>query len=264
MKKGLGQLESRALAYTQMRGLDRLRQGDLVAALGLTPSQERELFSRLARARLIARVRRGLYLVPPRLPLGGEWTPDEATALNALIEDKDGRYQICGPGAFRRYGFDDQVADRVYAYNNRISGDRKVGAVRLTLIKVADSRLGATEEVRTPDGQAVVYSSRARTLVDAVYDWSRFGTLPRAFEWAATELAAGRVSPAELVRTILAYGNQGTIRRMGVLLEHEGVRQPLLKKLLSALRSSRSLITWVPDRPRRGKTDKKWGVVVNA
>jgi hypothetical protein len=125
---------------------------------------------------MIARVRRGLYLVPPRLPLGGAWTPDEILAINTLIEDREGRYQICGPNAFNRYGYDEQVPNRIYAYNNRISGDRMIGAVNLTLIKVADERLGETEEQKTVDGETAVYSSRARTLLDAVYDWSRFGS----------------------------------------------------------------------------------------
>ncbi len=263
MKKRLGHLESRALAYAQMRGLDRIRQGDLVASLRLTPRQETALLSRLARGGIIARVRRGLYLIPPRLPLGGEWSPDEVTALNALIEDREGSYQICGPNAFNRYGFDDQVPERVYAYNNRLSGERQIGAVQLTLVKVADDRLGSTEEYLAPSGQKAVYSSRVRTLVDAVYDWSRFGTLPRAYEWISAELSTRRVTPGELVGTTLLFGNQGTVRRIGALLEREGVRSPLLRKLRRALRSSQSLIGWVPDRPRRGTVDRKWGVILN-
>ena len=50
----------------------------------------------------------------------------------------------------------------------------------LTLIKVADKRLGSTDKVETAEGQTAVYSSRVRTLLDAVYDWSRFNSLPRA------------------------------------------------------------------------------------
>jgi hypothetical protein len=46
--------------------------------------------------------------------------PDEALALNALTEDRRGRYQICGPNAFSRFGFEEQVPTRVYGYNNRI------------------------------------------------------------------------------------------------------------------------------------------------
>jgi hypothetical protein len=57
------------------------------------------------------------------------------------MEDQDGRYQICGPNAFNRYGFDEQVPTRVYAYNNRLSRERTIGSVALTLIKVTDNRL---------------------------------------------------------------------------------------------------------------------------
>ena len=94
------------------------------------------------------------------------------------MRDRDGQFQICGPNAFHRYGWDEQVPNRVYAYNNRISGDRSIGQVELTLIRVTDNRLGDTEIVTTPEKIDLIYSSRARSLVDAVYDWSRFNSLP--------------------------------------------------------------------------------------
>lgn len=158
------------LAYAQMRKLRMLRMGELTGPLQLSGAQERELFRRLLRGGIIARVRPGLFLVPPRLPLGGAWTPDEAEALNALMKEVKGRYQICGANTFNRYGFDDQIPNRVYAYNNRISGERKIGAVEMILIKVADDRLGDTVEIGLEDAEKAVYASRARSLVDAVYD----------------------------------------------------------------------------------------------
>ncbi len=251
------------LAYLQMRKQRVVRTGELTGPLRLSRLQERELFRRMARGRLIARARPGLYLVPSQLPLGGSWTPDEALALSTLLEDRRGRYQICGPNAFNRYGFDEQVPTRVYAYNNRISGERSVGAVALTLIKVADERLGDTDEVRTPDGALAVYSSRVRTLVDAVYDWSRFNSLPRAFGWIRTELASGRVRAAELVRVTLRYGDIGTIRRIGALLDRQEVAAELLRKLQRALKPTTGLISWVPTGPKRGTVDRRWGIVWN-
>lgn len=242
-------------------------EGDFVALaaslLRMTPDQERKLLSRLSRGGLIARVRQGLYLVPSRLPLGGAWTPDEAPALNTLMEDRGGRYQICGPNAFNRYGFDEQIPTRVYAYNNRISGERMIGTVMLMLIRVADERLGETDEAKFEGGQTVLYSSRVRTLVDAVYDWSRFNSLPRGYEWIRRELAAKRVSASELIKTALRFGDTGTIRRMGALLEREGVDSKLLNKLIGVLKPTSSLIPWIPTRPKRGTLNHRWGVVFN-
>jgi predicted transcriptional regulator of viral defense system len=263
MARTLGQFETLLLAHVQMRNCRTVRTGDLTGPLRITAKQEGELLSRMARRGLIAQVRRGLYLVPPRLPLGGKWNPDEGLALNTLMEDQKGCCQICGPNAFNRYGFDEQVPARLYVYNNRLSGQRTIGTVALVLIKVADSRLGDTEEVRTPEGLAMVYSSRVRTLLDAVYDWSRFGSLPRAYDWIRRDLKAGRVRAADLVKVTLRYGNQGTMRRIGALLEQLGASASLLRKLQRALKPSSSLIPWVPNRPKRGAASLRWGVVLN-
>lgn len=263
MAKTLGQLETLCFAYVQMRNLRAVRTDDLTDALRITLKQARELLSRMARRGLIAQVRRGLYLVPARLPLGGKWSPDEALVLNTLMEDQQGRYQVCGPNAFRRYGFDEQVPACVYVYNTRLSGRRAVGTVALMLIKVADSRLGDTEQVRTPEGLTMVYSSRARTLVDAVYDWSRFGSLPRAYDWIRQDLKADRTRAANLVKVTVRYGNQGTVRRIGALLERLGAAESLLRSLRRALKPSTCPIPWVPVFPKRGTVNRRWGVVLN-
>jgi predicted transcriptional regulator of viral defense system len=263
MKAQLGQQELQLLAYLQLRKLRTVRTGELIGPLQINRDQERELFRRMFRGGLIARVRPGLYLVPAQLPLGGSWSPDEILALNTLMEDSKAKYQICGPNAFNRYGLDEQVPTRVYAYNSRISGERKIGSVALSLIEVADGRLGDTEIVQTTEGSKAVYSSRARTLLDAVYDWARFNTLPRAYEWIRKELKAKRVTPAELVAVTLKYGDIGTIRRMGALLERQGVASPLLKKLEKALPKTSGLIPWIPTEPKRGTVNRCWSVVIN-
>ena len=74
---------------------------------------------------------------------------------------------------------------------------------------------------------------------------------------------AKRVTAAELVAVTLKYGDIGTIRRMGVLLEREKVAAPLLKKLEKALPKTTGLIPWIPTKPKRGTVSRRWGVVIN-
>src|SRR5258708_7279278 len=105
MNLAWSQLGTRFLAYIERQSSQLVQTGDLQRGLGLSVVQERTLLSRLARRGLIARVRRGLYLAPSKLPAGGKWSPGEALALTALIADQDGKYQICGPNAFYRYGW---------------------------------------------------------------------------------------------------------------------------------------------------------------
>ena len=263
MATALGKIETQLFAYVQMRQLQTVCTGELVDAMGITPQQERELLSRLARRSLIARVRRGMYLVPPRLPPGGKWSPNEFLALTTLMEDRGGRYQVCGPSAFYRYGWENQIPNRLYAYNNRITGQRAIGSAAMTLIKLTDERLGETEAVKMPEGIDAVYSSRVRSLVDAVYDWSRFNSLPQGFDWIRAELTGDPSMAEKIVRVALRYANVSTLRRLGRLLEREGVREPLVRKLESKLKPSSALIPWVPTLPKRGTVDRRWGVVVN-
>ncbi|MBL8268075.1 type IV toxin-antitoxin system AbiEi family antitoxin domain-containing protein [Steroidobacter sp.] len=264
MKKGLGELERALFAYVGMTQQPVVRTGDLVDALQLTPRSERNLLSRLAQAGWIARVKRGLYLVPQRLPLGGKWSPDEILALTTLMTDARARFQICGPNAFNRYGFDEQIPTRLYVYNDKLSGRTTIGRVELTLIKVAANRLGGTEQVRTREGLRAVYCSRVRTLLDAVYDWSRFNSLPRAYDWIRNDLAERNIKASELVAATLKYGDIGTIRRIGALLEQAGVATRLLRKLAKAAPATKSLIPWIPTLPKRGTVNRRWGVVINS
>jgi predicted transcriptional regulator of viral defense system len=260
----LGQLESAFMAYTQMRNLRTVRSGDLIAPLKLSVRQEQNLLSRMNRRGIIAQVRRGLYLVPARLPLGGVWTPDEAAALGAIMTDKQSRYQVTGPNAFNRYGFDEQIPSRIYVYNDAISGDRTIGKIELTLIKVNPERLGDTEQIETPSGDTMVYSSRVRTLVDAVYDWSRFDSLPRGYDWIRSDIEANRIDPSDLAKSTVRYGNRGSVRRIGALLDEFGASEKILKRLERALSLSGAKIPLVPARPTRGALMKRWGVVNNA
>jgi len=256
-------MESQFFAYCQMEGLETVRTGEVADAFGISPVQERELLYRLARDGWIIRLRRGLYLVPPKLPPGGSWMPGEALILARLMEDRGGRYQLCGPNAFYFWGLEDQVPNRVYAYNNRISGERKIGVVRFTFIKLADERLGAVVEREAAAGIPLVAGSKARTLMDAVYDWKRFGSLPRAYTWIREELARDPGLARDLAEVCLRYGNQATARRIGFLLQAGGVSPRILRPLRESLRSSKSLVTLIPSGRRRGPIDQDWGVIIN-
>jgi len=259
----LGRLGAQFFAYTQFKRKTLVRQGEIAPALGLTPKQECELLSRLARSRWITRIWRGLYAVPERLPPGGIWSPGAYRTLDLLMQELKGRYQITGATAFNFHGFDNQVPNVIVAYNSRLSGRREIGGVNYLFIKTPNDRLGAACILRAPDGVRAVYSSKARTLLDAVYDWSRFDGIPRAYRWIESAIKTDSVLAAELARVARRYGNQGTLRRIGFILSRAqpgGVAAP---SLLRAISKGRSLVPLVPARPARGRSDLTWGIIVN-
>jgi len=179
------------------------------------------------------------------------------------MEEKDGKYQICGPSAFNFYGLDDQIPTVTYAYNNRLSGSRKIWNLAFQFTKVADVRLGATNTVRTREGVEVTYSSKVRTLMDAVYDWSRFNSLPRGYEWIRQVIRQDPKIASELVDATAQFGNQATIRRIGYLLDTLEQPSRMMKRLQRELSVSKALIPWIPRKSTKGKINRDWGIIVN-
>ena len=259
----LGNLSSRFFAYVQLKKKDIVRTGELSPILGITDSQERDLFRRLSDSGWIVRIKRGIYLVPPRIPAGGKYSPGVALILQKLMEETDSSYQICGPTAFNFYGLEEQIPNVTYVYNNRISGSRTMGNLAFRFIKIDDKRLGSTNDIRTNEGVAITYSSKARTLMDAVYDWSRFNSLPRGYDWIRQEIREDDDLALKVIDTTVRYGNQATLRRIGYLLDSFMQDSKIINQLQQQLSDSKALIPWIPSRPARGTANRKWGVIVN-
>ena len=71
----LGGLSTKLFAYMQLKKKEILRIGELSSILQITRSQELDLLRRLSGSGWIVRLKRGLYLVPPRIPSGGRYSP---------------------------------------------------------------------------------------------------------------------------------------------------------------------------------------------
>ena len=262
-KTKLGTLEMQLLSYAQMRKKDILSLGELAPVLGITLKQERELFSRLSRAGMIIRLNKGVYLVPSHIPAGGRWTVSGYYILARLMEVMKGQYQISGPSAFHFHGFDDQVPNRIFVYNDRLFGEKEVGGTDLVFIKTSAKRLGSTKNLKTPDGMDAVMVTKTRALVDAVYDWSRFNTLPRAYGWIEEALKKDPSLIDPLIADTLQYSNKGTIKRIGYLLAQLGIPEDRLGRVKRQLGPISSFIPWIPGQEVKGSVNREWGLIVN-
>ena len=99
--------------------------------------------------------------------------------------------------------------------------------------------------------------------MDAIYDWSRFNSLPRGYDWIIREVKQDPSIIQELVEVTVRYGNQATTRRIGYLLDPSEQTQKNIKPLQRHLSGSNALIPWVPGINAKGKINSKWGVIVN-
>lgn len=258
----LGPLETQAFAWVQLKKRQLVRSGDLGAVLGLPPKRETELFGRLCRNQLILRLMKGLYLFPLQIPPGGKWGPSPDWVLAQFMNALSVPYQVTGLWAFQRYGFSEQVPSRMSVYNTKFSIKKIIGGTGYDFIKVEPKRLGSTDLKVTTDNTVVVFSSSARALFDSFYDWERFGTIPKVFNWLSMRVDDKKLI-TDLINVTTLYGNVGTVRRIGYTLAHLGISQARLKKFKEIASDTRSFIPLNPSKPKTGGIDKTWGLIIN-
>lgn len=265
-KMQLGPLETKVLAWSQASGVRIFRTGELVRALKLRPEQERSLFAKMSKRGLLIQLMRGLYLAPVHLPPNKKWVPSQYFLLATLMREQKAEYQVTGLAAFNTYGLSTQIPNVLTVYNTIFSGRRTICGLAFDFIKVDQKRLGGITTFKITEEEenelVIKISSPPRTLVDAIYDYKRFNTLPKAYAWVAE-----RISDRTLMQNFIAmtfqFGNIATKRRIGYLLEALSIEPKLIKPLFQSLTETTSYIPWIPGFEAKGGINKKWGVIIN-
>ncbi len=258
----LGILGTKFFAWVQLNHLQIIHIGELQRPLALSATAEAELFKRLARQGYILRLKRGVYLVPDKIPAGGHWQPNDYYLVAQLMKVYHANYYVGGLSAFHHHGFVQQIPNEIVVYNDKISGAKQPGRLRVVCIKTAKRRIQGIEKFKMPDKTVISIASLARTLMDAVYDWSRYNSIPQAYEWIATQ----KNNPAtleELVRLTIHYSNKNTIRRIGYILDLLDTSTKLRNKLLQQLSPIKSWVPLDPKAPAIGTQNKIWRIIDN-
>lgn len=253
---------SQFFAYTQLMGKDVFYLGELQSAWGITLKQEKSLLSRLVKRKTIIRLKRGVYLVPKKIPPGGMWQPDSLLLICYFMEISKSNYYISGLYAFNYYGLSEQIPNMITIYNDKLSLQKKLGTLSIQLIKVPKSRLKDNVVIPVADQREVKIASLSRTILDAIMDWQRFGTIPSAYEWIRN-FSKDRKIIRDLVNTTLRYGNVSSRRRIGYVLSKLARFPDLTKSLLKSIPVTQNWVLLDPLQGNKGKTDKNWRIIDN-
>lgn len=266
MEERYGSIEIKFLSWVQNRGITVVRTGDLVVSLRLTQQQEARLFAHLSKKRVIAKLMRGLYLVPRTLPPGGVFCPSEYLVVDTLMKAvKTEDYQISGLTVFNSYGLHTQISNQIDVYNDKLSGIKKIAGQTYRFIKVGADRLGFTQgyKVKEREGELVVkFSSLPRAIFDAIYDCEKYGTLSTALVWLK-ERANEKKFMDEFLKIVLKLGNIAVLKRVGYVLDEAQCSSTYLAKIMKSISSKRSFVPLDPTKKARGKTNAKWRIILN-
>ena len=142
--------------------------------------------------------------------------------------------------------------------------NRTFGRVRLAFITSASTSLRPTVEVNTPTGTIKV-STPEVTVLDLVADPTRGGGLSNIATVIADLLEDNRIRIDQLMNIVEQYP-VSVAQRTGWMIERaaEETGKEIDLEPLAAIanhRAERTLLS--PSAPRRGTTNRRWGVVVN-
>ena len=265
-KSLLGPWEMQFFAWIQFEKKEEVRTGDLVKAMNLSPKQEADLLYNLSSNGIIFQLERGFYLVPKRLPLSGSWSPSPYLIINKYMENVGAKFHISGQAVFNLYGYSDQVSAWFTVYNNKISRKKYFLQYHLDFTKVVSTRLGNIKKAKvyTEDDKFiwVRYSSPEQALLDAVYDYKKYGTLPVAYEWIARSLKDKKIQAKKLIDVSIKYGNIISQKRIGWVLDQLKISKKIINPLQKKIPNT-NFLTPLDPKNRKGFVNKKWNIIEN-
>ncbi len=262
-KNKIGALELRIISYVQLKRIKILRTGDIFPIIGISAQTEKDVFSKLNNKGIFVRLTKGYYLVPDTLSPTTYPNVSEMEILFYFMKIFQTQFMISGPTAIYYYGYTTQIPNRIYVYNNKISGDRIIGNKSFVFMKTSSKRLKGAEFISNQKGIKIPYASKARLLIDCIYDWNRYNTIPKVFKWINQEIEENPAITEKLVSNAIRYGNRIVQRRLGYLLEIMNVDAKLVEKLQNKIQGTKTIKPLIPNINLKGSVNKKWGLIIN-
>lgn len=256
-----------ALAFA---GLMIFRTEDAVshAPPSVSPEQVTYLLKVLTDAGWLIRLRRGLYAGTGQLP-GGVDIPPFVLATALVSPSAIGLWS-----ALAYHDLTDQVPVVVTALTPRkvvtpsMRAGRQTGGRHVWRVADVECQFVTLSERRYRIGLerpwisehfVVSITDRERTVLDTFAMPRRFGGIGEGL--AVLDRALDSLDVSKLIDYALQYGSRTLVKRLGWSLEQAGVEMSVLMPLLEVPSPSYSVLD--PGRPRRGKHDRRWKVIVN-
>lgn len=231
--------------------------GELTALMGNTPSAMRQAIARLRHQRRLFSPARGLYvMVPPEYrSLGavpGEWF------IDAMMNHLKRSYYVSFLTAAAMHGAAHQAPQTFQVITAKYLSDRDLGRVLLRFTTSDRVRDMAVDQRTTRTGYFTL-ATRETTVVDLVWRYRDGGGISNV---ATVIKEIGELDGDRLAR-LAPVRDRATARRLGWLLEQYRPDVDPHWLHVVAMPGAGEPVLLSPSAPRRGRIDKRWGVLVN-
>ena len=239
------------------------RAKGLAATLGISPGYVRQALHHHAKSGWIVRLRRGIYALSGALP--GSMPLHEFEIAMALVRPA----AISHWSALSYHGLTEQTPRHVFVLTSarsipRVRGNRKhaepgypVGNTIYRFVQVKPDRFFGIDEVWIEEARIKI-TDPERTLVDGLTAPQYFGDFSEVLH--AFEMRKPKIDLERIIGYALKL-DAATAKRLGWVLEHEGVKPSRLKELQTVPIKGYRVLD--PTGPRRGPCDRRWMIQEN-
>lgn len=255
----------RALAGAGDRVFTTDRVRELAPSVGLSEGYVRQSLHHLTKSGWLVRLRKGLYALSAAVP--GVTAAHEFEIAMALVR----RAAISHWSALHHHGLTEQTPRKVFVLTTadtpipqtrskragRKDGGCPVGHTIYRFIRVKPERFFGTEKVWVGDARVTV-TDPERTLLDGLIMPQHCGDFAEVLH--AFEVRGDRLDLKRIIDYALRL-DAATAKRLGWVLEHEGIDSTQLGPLLNV--SIKGYRTLDPTGPRKGPCNRRWTIQEN-
>lgn len=219
------------------------------------PEQRNQIIFRLKKKGILAPIKKGVYLFSPLESGPAGRNINEFLIANTLFPG--GNYYIGYSTMYSYYGFTDQIYQTMYVLNTTVQRQRVINGVQFMMIRVSAKRMYGLEKIN----KEVIVSDKERTLVDLIYFPNPVGGLKSAFEILANQIK--KIDLLKFIRYASIFPSVSARKRIGFTLDKCGLNSKQLAPLLKSIEGT-SLAVLYNVNSRKGRINKKWGIIENA
>jgi predicted transcriptional regulator of viral defense system len=259
-KQYLSPRETEVIARLSYEKTSLITQEQFDRYFGFPKSVRQKVVFRLKKKGVLSTVKKGVYFYSP-LESGPAGSNINEFLVPPVFFPK-GNYYIGYSTMYNYYGFTDQIFQTMYILNTSLQREKTIGGVQFKMMKVSLKRMYGIEKMAIRDTKVSV-SDRERTTIDLIYFPEPVGGLKRAFEILREQARAKSTDISKLIKYAARFPNPSLRKRVGFILEQNGVKERELEPLLKTIRKT-SLVTLYPSKSRAGRINNKWKIIENA
>jgi len=216
---GIGPLEERLLSILEYKKTQIIRREELIKLIReyVGAKDITDLIARLQRKKRLVSIQKGVYAVIPISSINKVPQLSDMEVVAYLIKDN---YYFGLYNAFNLHGFTEQIPNRLFVYNTKYSGDKKLLGFNIKFFKLKKDKIFGIFMTKYP------YSDKERTIIDVLENYHYVAPLQEILD----KIKESKYDKQKLVEYSIVYGSIKVMKLVGLITNNPKLYQLLYKK----------------------------------